>query len=67
MARVILKDAPILLLDEATSALSSTYKAEIQHTLSAMMQGNNVLAIAYRLSTISRMDRIIVMDNRPQT
>ena len=63
LARVILKNAPILLLDEATSALVRVLEAEILNTLYGMMQGKTVIAIARRLSTIARMDRIIVMDN----
>ena len=62
LARAILKDAPILVLDEATSALDSEVEAEIQKTLSGLMEGKTVIAIAHRLSTIARMDRIIVLD-----
>jgi ATP-binding cassette subfamily B protein len=63
LARAILKDAPILVLDEATSALDSEVEASIQTALSRVMQGKTVLAIAHRLSTLSEMDRIIVLDN----
>ena len=62
LARVILEDAPILVLDEATSALDSEVEAEIQETLRGMMEGKTVIAIAHRLSTLSRMDRIVVLD-----
>ena len=62
LARAILKDAPILVLDEATSALDSGVEAEIQAALETVMEGKTVLAIAHRLSTLARMDRIIVLD-----
>ncbi|MQQ08238.1 ATP-binding cassette domain-containing protein [Epibacterium sp. SM1979] len=62
LARAILKDAPILVLDEATSALDSEVEAAIQSALSRVMEGKTVLAIAHRLSTLSEMDRIIVLD-----
>ncbi|MFK7751975.1 MAG: ABC transporter ATP-binding protein [Sedimentitalea sp.] len=62
LARAILKDAPILVLDEATSALDSEVEASIQSALHRVMEGKTVLAIAHRLSTLSEMDRIIVMD-----
>ncbi|WP_299746513.1 ABC transporter ATP-binding protein [uncultured Tateyamaria sp.] len=62
LARAILKDAPILVLDEATSALDSEVEASIQSALSRVMEGKTVLAIAHRLSTLTEMDRIIVMD-----
>jgi ATP-binding cassette subfamily B protein len=62
LARAILKNAPILVLDEATSALDSEVEASIQGALTKVMKGKTVLAIAHRLSTLSTMDRIIVMD-----
>ncbi|WP_299139760.1 ABC transporter ATP-binding protein [uncultured Tateyamaria sp.] len=62
LARAILKDAPILVLDEATSALDSEVEASIQAALTRVMEGKTVLAIAHRLSTLTEMDRIVVMD-----
>lgn len=62
LARAILKDAPILVLDEATSALDSEVEASIQSALTRVMDGKTVLAIAHRLSTLTEMDRIVVMD-----
>lgn len=62
LARAILKDAPILVLDEATSALDSEVEAAIQSALTRVMEGKTVLAIAHRLSTLTEMDRIVVMD-----
>ena len=63
LARAILKDAPILVLDEATSALDSEVEAAIQTALHRVMEGKTVLAIAHRLSTLSEMDRIVVMED----
>ena len=63
LARAILKDAPVLVLDEATSALDSEVEASIQTSLYEFMEGKTVLAIAHRLSTLSEMDRIIVIEN----
>jgi len=62
LARAFLKDAPVLILDEATSALDSEVEAQIQTTLTDVMEGKTVIAIAHRLSTLSEMDRIIVLD-----
>jgi ATP-binding cassette subfamily B protein len=62
LARAIVKDAPILVLDEATSALDSEVEAAIQAALHRVMEGKTVLAIAHRLSTLSEMDRIVVME-----
>lgn len=62
LARAILKDAPVLILDEATSALDSEVEAAIQASLTDLMDGKTVLAIAHRLSTLAEMDRIVVLD-----
>lgn len=63
IARAIVKDAPILVLDEATSALDSETEKTIQAAMIKAMQGRTTLVIAHRLSTLSYMDRIIVMDH----
>jgi len=52
----------VLVLDESTSALDSEVEAAIQDTLAQVMEGKTVIAIAHRLSTLSSMDRIIVLD-----
>ena len=62
IARAILMDAPILILDEATSALDSVTERYIQDTLEKLMQGRTTIVIAHRLSTLMRMDRILVFD-----
>ncbi len=63
LARVILKDAPILLLDEATSSLDSLSEKFIQEQIGTLMLGKTTLAIAHRISTITKMDRIIVLQD----
>lgn len=62
IARAILVDAPILILDEATSSLDSVTEQYIQDSLAKLMHGRTTIVIAHRLSTLSRMDRILVFD-----
>lgn len=62
LARVILKNAPLLILDEPTSQLDSLSEQELEHSLYPFMEGKTTIAIAHRLSTLVRMDRICVLD-----
>jgi ATP-binding cassette subfamily B protein len=62
IARAILADAPILILDEATSALDSVTERFIQDSLEKLMENRTTLVIAHRLSTLSRMDRLLIFD-----
>lgn len=62
IARALYRDAPILVLDEATSQLDSGVEQAIQENLSKLMAGKTVFVVAHRLSTLSRLDRLIVLD-----
>ncbi|WP_246149418.1 ABC transporter ATP-binding protein [Nonomuraea turkmeniaca] len=62
LARAILRDAPILLLDEATSALDSESEVLVQEALWHLMQDRTALVVAHRLSTVVRMDRLVVLN-----
>ena len=63
IARAILKEAPILVLDEATSALDSESERLIQKALGELMKNRTAIVIAHRLSTVQKMDRILVLEN----
>jgi subfamily B ATP-binding cassette protein MsbA len=63
IARALFKNAPILILDEATSHLDSQSEALVQKALYNLMQGRSTLVIAHRLSTVTRADRIVVLES----
>ena len=62
IARAMLLRAPILLLDEATSALDSVTERYIQDSLEKLMASRTTIVVAHRLSTLAKMDRILVFD-----
>jgi ATP-binding cassette subfamily B protein len=62
IARAILKDARILVLDEATSSLDSESEALIQEALWTLLAGRTAIVIAHRLSTVRRMDRLVILE-----
>lgn len=61
IARAMLNRAPILILDEATSALDSKSERLITSALDDLMKNRTTIVVAHRLSTIRKMDRILVM------
>ncbi len=63
IARAILAQAPILILDEATSALDSVTERYIQDALEHLMAEKTVIAVAHRLSTLVKMDRLLVFSD----
>ena len=62
IARALLIDPKILILDEATSSVDTETEKEIQKALDNLVRGRTTLAIAHRLSTLRKADRLVVMD-----
>lgn len=63
IARAFLKNPRILILDEATSALDPESEHLIQDALDRLMVGRTTFIIAHRLATITKADRIFVLQH----
>jgi ATP-binding cassette, subfamily B, bacterial len=62
LARAALADPSVLVLDEATSSVDPGTEAAVEAAMESLMQGRTVIAIAHRLSTSQRCDRVAVID-----
>ncbi|MDP5009335.1 MAG: ABC transporter ATP-binding protein/permease, partial [Glaciimonas sp.] len=62
IARALLIDPRILIMDEATSSVDTSTEKEIQKALDNLVLGRTTIAIAHRLSTLRKADRLVVMD-----
>jgi len=62
LARAVLADARILIFDEATSSLDSISEALMQRALEDVIEDRTTIIVAHRLSTVQRVDRILVFD-----
>jgi ATP-binding cassette subfamily B protein len=62
IARAVLQHSPVMVLDEATSALDSESEQIIKDSFSNVLKDKTAIVIAHRLSTLSEMDRIVVIE-----
>jgi ABC-type multidrug transport system fused ATPase/permease subunit len=63
LARLVLADPHTLVLDEATSLLDPRAARHLERSLSAVLHGRTVVAIAHRLHTASGADRVAVVED----
>ena len=62
IARALYRDADLIVFDEATSALDNVTEQEVMAATDALPGDKTVVIIAHRLSTVSRCDKILVLD-----
>lgn len=63
MARALLLDPPIMLLDEPTSHMDNASEDVLRQKLFERMQGKTLLLVTHRMSMLSLVDRLVVLDN----
>lgn len=62
IARAMARDAPIVILDEPTANLDVHAEEELFQRFLSLARGRATILISHRFSTVSRADRILVMD-----
>ena len=62
LLRAGIADPDVLVLDEATSSVDALTEVRISRALSRLAEGRTTIAIAHRLSTAARADRVLVLD-----
>ena len=63
LARLVLADPHTLVLDEATSLIDPRAARHLERSLSAVVEGRTVVAIAHRLHTAHDADRVAVVED----
>lgn len=63
MARCLLQNAPVVIMDEATSAIDPQSEEILVRATEEFFKGRTQILIAHRLSTLSKCDRILWLDD----
>ncbi len=62
LLRAGVADPDVLVLDEATSSVDALTEVRTSRALAHLSRGRTTIAIAHRLSTAARSDRVLVLD-----
>jgi ABC-type multidrug transport system fused ATPase/permease subunit len=62
-ARLLLADPGVVILDEASSRLDPDTEARLIAATDRLLAGRTAIIIAHRLSTLDRVDQILVLDH----
>ena len=63
IARTLIHEYPILVFDDSMSAVDTETDAKIRSTLESLFGHATIILISHRISTLSRADRILVLDH----
>ncbi|MDL2234077.1 ABC transporter ATP-binding protein/permease, partial [Ruminococcaceae bacterium OttesenSCG-928-L11] len=62
IARTIIKDPPIMIFDDSLSAVDTQTDSRIRASLAKRTNESTTILIAYRITSLSQADKIIVLD-----
>lgn len=62
LARIFLRNSKVVIFDEATSSLDNNTEFKIQKNIHKYFNGQTIICIAHRLSTLQDMDKIFVIE-----
>jgi ATP-binding cassette subfamily B protein len=62
IARALYKDPSILILDDSVSAVDTATEEDIINNLERIRKNRTTIFIAHRISTVKKMDKIILLD-----
>lgn len=63
IARAILKNSPIVIMDEASASIDADNEHELQKAFKRLMRGKTVIMIVHRLTSITGVDEILLVDH----
>ena len=63
IARTLIGNTPIMIFDDSLSAVDTETDAKIRAGLEARFGTASIILISHRITTLSRADKILVMDN----